>query len=227
MKLVFTSPDVISTSPKNFLTSRIDFTLLLLFEFLKKHHLPVGQVKHRIHQPDSKILQPQAFGHYFLCTLPGRGVPNCLWEGSQLKQVRADHLQELQLNRSSYIHTTIIMETSVMGCYIGLIKAILLGICFRHCHEVHVNFVNERNMIPQCKACQWRGFFEGRSQAYRLLVAHLMVPLPWGGGGGALLGGTWLIFAGDMPQASKRPYPIIVYSVANYQPHLSHFWANM
>ena len=42
-------PDVISTSPKNFLTSRIDFTVLLLFEFLKKHHLPVGQVKNRIH----------------------------------------------------------------------------------------------------------------------------------------------------------------------------------
>ena len=49
LKLAFTSPDVISTSPKNFLTSRIDFTVLLLFEFLKKHHLPVRQVKTRIH----------------------------------------------------------------------------------------------------------------------------------------------------------------------------------
>ena len=41
----------ISTSSKSFLTSRIDFTIiiLLLFEFLKKHHLPVGQVKNRIH----------------------------------------------------------------------------------------------------------------------------------------------------------------------------------
>ena len=48
-KLAFTSPDVISTSPKSFLTSRIDFTVLLLFEFLKKHHLPVGQVKNRSH----------------------------------------------------------------------------------------------------------------------------------------------------------------------------------
>ena len=36
------SPDVISTSPKSFLMSRIDFTVLLLFQFLKKHHLPVG-----------------------------------------------------------------------------------------------------------------------------------------------------------------------------------------
>ena len=47
--VAFTSPDVISTSPKSFLTSRFDFTVLLLFKFLKKHHLPVGQVKNRIH----------------------------------------------------------------------------------------------------------------------------------------------------------------------------------
>ena len=26
--------------------------------------------------------------------------------------------------------------------------------------------------------------------------------------------------------ASQSPYPIIVYSVANYRPHLSHFRAN-
>ena len=44
-------------------------TILLLFEFLKKYHLPVGQFKNIIHQPDSKIHQPQAIGHYFLCTL--------------------------------------------------------------------------------------------------------------------------------------------------------------
>ena len=49
LKLAFTSSDVISTSHKSFLTSRIDFTVLLVFEFPKKHHLPVGQVKNRIH----------------------------------------------------------------------------------------------------------------------------------------------------------------------------------
>ena len=49
LNLTFTSPDVISTSPKSFLRSRIDLTVLLLFEFLKKDHLPVGQVKNRIH----------------------------------------------------------------------------------------------------------------------------------------------------------------------------------
>ena len=36
-----------------------------------------------------------------------------------------------------------------------------------------------------------------------------------------------LIFAGYVLLASQIPYPVIVYSVANYRPHLSHFWANM
>ena len=49
IELAFTSLDVISVSPRNFLTSRIDVTVLLLFEFLKKHYLPIGQVKNRIH----------------------------------------------------------------------------------------------------------------------------------------------------------------------------------
>ena len=43
---------------------------------------------------------------------------------------------------------------------------------------------------------------------------------------------TWgvlgLTLAGYVPLASQSPYPIIVYSVANYyRPHLSHSWANM
>ena len=33
--------------------------------------------------------------------------------------------------------------------------------------------------------------------------------------------------AGYMLLAFQNPYPIIVYSVANYRPHLSHFWANV
>ena len=36
LKLAFTSPDIISTRPKSFLKGRIDFTVFLLFEFLKK-----------------------------------------------------------------------------------------------------------------------------------------------------------------------------------------------
>ena len=31
---------------------------------------------------------------------------------------------------------------------------------------------------------------------------------------------------GYVPLASPNPYPIIVYSVANYRSHVSHFWAN-
>ena len=47
--LAFTSPKFISTSPKNFLINRIDYAVLLQFELLKKLHLPMGQVKNRIH----------------------------------------------------------------------------------------------------------------------------------------------------------------------------------
>ena len=43
-------------------------------------------------------------------------------------------------------------------------------------------------------------------------------------GGGGVLGS---IFAGYVPLAYPDPYPIIVYSVANYRPHVSHFWANI
>ena len=49
LKLAFTSPDVISISPKKFLRSRINLTVLLLFKFFKKHQLLVGQVKNRIY----------------------------------------------------------------------------------------------------------------------------------------------------------------------------------
>ena len=41
---------------------------------------------------------------------------------------------------------------------------------------------------------------------------------------GGLLG---LIFSGYVPLASQSLYPIIVYSVANCRPHISHIWANM
>ena len=47
-------------------------------------------------------------------------------------------------------------------------------------------------------------------------------PVPNPGGGGVL--GS--IFAGFVPLASPNPYPIIVYSVTNYRPHVSHLWAN-
>ena len=40
-------------------------------------------------------------------------------------------------------------------------------------------------------------------------------------------GVLWSGFAGYVWLASQNPYPIIVYSVANYRPHLSHFWVNV
>ena len=50
-----------------------------------------------------------------------------------------------------------------------------------------------------------------------------MVTIPGrgeGGGGGGLFG---LTFGGYVPLVFQNPYPIIVYSVAKYRPHLSHF----
>ena len=43
-------------------------------------------------------------------------------------------------------------------------------------------------------------------------------------GVGGVIGSS---FAGYVPLASQNPNPIIVYSVANSRPHLSHFWANV
>ena len=49
----------------------------------------------------------------------------------------------------------------------------------------------------------------------------LLDALPQGGG---VLRSS---FVGYVLLASQNPYTIIVYSVANYRPHLRHFWANV
>ena len=59
-----------------------------------------------------------------------------------------------------------------------------------------------------------------------ILSVILDINTPPPGGGGGVVGVLELIFAGYVPLASQIPYPIIVYFVANYRPHLSHFWAN-
>ena len=43
-------------------------------------------------------------------------------------------------------------------------------------------------------------------------------------GGGGVIGS---IFAGYLPLASKNPYHIKVYFVANYEPHLAQFLAKL
>ena len=47
---------------------------------------------------------------------------------------------------------------------------------------------------------------------------------PLKGGGGGVLG---FMFAGYVPLASQIPYPIIVYFLASYRHHLSHFLENV
>ena len=58
LKLAFTSPDIISTSPKNFLTSRIDFTVLLFIEFLKHITCLSGKLKTEFTSPIAKSTNP-------------------------------------------------------------------------------------------------------------------------------------------------------------------------
>ena len=69
LKLAFTSPDVISTSLKNYSTGRIDSTVLLLFEFLKRHHLPVRKSLKLNSLARWQNPLTTGFRHYFLCTL--------------------------------------------------------------------------------------------------------------------------------------------------------------
>ena len=59
LKLAFTSPDVISTSPKSSLLSRIDFTLLLLFESAKNINCPSGKLKTDFTSPIAKSTSPR------------------------------------------------------------------------------------------------------------------------------------------------------------------------
>ena len=55
------------------------------------------------------------------------------------------------------------------------------------------------------------------------MVALKVLPLNKMPGGGAVGSG----FAGCVLLASQNPHPILVYSVANYRPHLNHFWASI
>ena len=49
LKLTFTSPNFISTSPKNVSMSRLISQFFCKLNSSKKIHLPIGQVKNRIH----------------------------------------------------------------------------------------------------------------------------------------------------------------------------------
>ena len=65
LQLAFTSPKVIFTRP---MMARVDNKFYCDQNSLKIY-LPDGQVKNRIHQPNSKIHQPRAIRDDFLCTL--------------------------------------------------------------------------------------------------------------------------------------------------------------
>ena len=60
LKLAFASPDVTSTNPKNFLTSRIDFTVPLLFNYSSKNiTCPSDKLKTGFTSPIAKSTNPR------------------------------------------------------------------------------------------------------------------------------------------------------------------------
>ena len=77
LKLSFTSPDVISSSSKSFLTSRIDFTVFCYSNSSKNITCPSGKLKTEFTSPkrQQNAPEPWAIGHYFLCTL--KQIWNC------------------------------------------------------------------------------------------------------------------------------------------------------
>ena len=67
-----------------------------------------------------------------------------------------------------------------------------------------------------------------KSNWFRInIVTICLIQMVQGCSPGARVGVLGLIFAGYVSLASQCPYPIIVCSVANYRPHLSHFGSNM
>ena len=61
--------------------------------------------------------------------------------------------------------------------------------------------------------------FQQHAAIWVVVVVVVVVMVGGGGGSGVLES----ILAGYVPLASQSPFPIIVYSVANYRPHLSPF----
>ena len=81
----------------------------------------------------------------------------------------------------------------------------------------------ERYSLSYCLVIKQRTVCIINVWGYTEILPSHLIYLPFSFPGG-LLGS---MFAGYVPLASQSLYPIIVYSVANYRPHLSHFWANM
>ena len=96
LKLAFTSPHVISTSPKSFLTSRIDFTVLLLFEFLKNITCPSGRLKTEFTSPIAKSTSPGLSDTTFFarCVFPAKNrLKSCHFVANYLRPCRVRHRQ--------------------------------------------------------------------------------------------------------------------------------------
>ena len=115
-----------------------------------------------------------------------------------------------------FIYASVRMDSTEMGL------GVLVSNKFMNCHTSFRPDSREstlRDMIP-CRIRNPGNFSFGIWNRHDSEMGR-------GGGGGV---GRWileLIFAGYVPLASRSPYPIIVHSVANYRPYLSHFWSSV
>ena len=100
LELAFTCPNVISTSLKNILSNRVGFTVLLLFKFLKKHHLPT-KLKTEFTGPIAKSTSPGLSDTtFFACC--SKELKIAKWKHNKQISHKGDSLQMLIFNSSKY-----------------------------------------------------------------------------------------------------------------------------
>ena len=107
----------------------------------------------------------------------------------------------------------------------------------RYMVDYHMSDRDCSELYCLLSACTFDGQINGYSQLQATLNKFAFVrtnrnqlesienPRGRGGGGGRRV--LWFSFAGYVPLASQSPCPIIIYFVASYRPHLSHFWKNV
>ena len=79
--------------------------------------------------------------------------------------------------------------------------------------------VTSAQVVTMSVSREITNFFYGKRQMVEMTMLSCLSLIFPGGGGGVLR----FSFTGYVPLASQSPCPIIVYFVASYRPHLSHF----
>ena len=110
LKPAFTGPDVISTSPKSFLTSRIDFTVLFHSNSSKNITCLPGKLKTEFTSPTVKSTSPGLSDTTFFARCEGglsiRSVKDHLWLGFKIVSDTKNHSYFCQTPNAKKGNTT-------------------------------------------------------------------------------------------------------------------------